>query len=393
MGTESLSDLEVKIVGMTGFALSSPYGTGNSLGQPMGVKSVGFVELLTESGDIGLGETYAGVYAPELIEPLAKFLSAYVIGRRLGDLQILGDLNDIPFIGRNGIIRSVSSAIDIALWDLRGQALGVPVHALLNPQGEKATPTYASGGSASYSPLEIITDVEREVLNGANAYKMRVGFQDWELDLERVKVARDTLGNRDLMVDAIMGTLSPKWTAATALERMFDLEQFDLRWLEEPVAPDDIEGLAMLKSKSRVPVAAGEAFSGKLELLSLIERDAVDIFQVDATHSGGISACMELLERATLKGSKGAMHVWGSAAAIAANSHVALATREETILEIPTVALELTQHMWIDAPTFVDGNFHPGEAPGLGVELTAELKDTYRLRPGSGFAIPKKRTS
>ena len=214
--------IDAKIKTVRGFALSSPYGKGQSFGQPKSVKSVGFVEIVTDSRVKGIGETYAGVYAPELIAPSVKYFEPFLVGRKVGDQTIVQQLAQTPFIGRNGLLRSVTSAIDIALWDLRGKLLGKPVYHLLGGSNRAIRP-YASGGSVVLSPSEIQQDVKALLVQGFDAYKMRVGRQSWVSDLKRVAAARETLGERMLMVDAIMGTLRPPWDAKTATGKARDL--------------------------------------------------------------------------------------------------------------------------------------------------------------------------
>ena len=124
--------IDERILKIEGFALSSPYGSGQSLGQPLGVKSIGLVKVYTDSGEYGLGETYSGVYAPELIGPIVNFLESYLIGRLVGDDLIFDGIKNMPFIGGSGILQSVFSAIEIAIWDLRGKILEVPTSKLIN---------------------------------------------------------------------------------------------------------------------------------------------------------------------------------------------------------------------------------------------------------------------
>tara|TARA_B110000305_G_scaffold182711_1_gene202880 strand:- start:5304 stop:6482 length:1179 start_codon:yes stop_codon:yes gene_type:complete len=389
MSDESYQAIDLRIKKVRGFSLSSPYGSGKVLGQSAGLKSIGFIEVTTESGLTGIGETYAGVYAPELVQPVAEFLAEFVIGRTVGDDNIISSLAEIPFIGRNGLLRSVASAIDIALWDLRGKVLGLPIHKLLGLQHHEEVGVYASSGSAALSPKEIEEDVKTILSQGHTAYKMRVGYQDWATDLRRVDAARRNLGAADLMVDAIMGTLRPSWDAATAISRASDLEQYGLRWLEEPVAPDDIAGLAEVRQRCRIPIAAGEAYSGSSEYRTLLDASAVDVLQFDATHSGGISACLSLGAEAKIRKLDSAVHVWGSAAAISANASLALACQAVSVLEIPMVYLEITEKMWIEPPSIISGVYRPSQSPGLGVELPDSLKNDYKLVPSSGYRLPK----
>tara|TARA_B100000795_G_scaffold252300_1_gene221750 strand:- start:803 stop:1957 length:1155 start_codon:yes stop_codon:yes gene_type:complete len=380
--------IDERIKKVEGFALSSPYGKGESLGQPLGVKSVGLVKVYTESGVYGLGETYSGVYAPELIQPIVNFLESYLVGRLIGDDLIFDDIKNIPFIGGNGILQSVFSAIEIAIWDVRGKILEVPTSQLINKNSRKSIPLYASSGTVIFTSDEIIADVENILNLGYTAYKMRVGYQEWDTDIKRVESARNTFGNNDLMVDAIMGTIRPAWSAEKAISRAKDLVDFNLRWLEEPVHPENIKGLAEVCHSELVPIAAGEAYSGNGEYQAILDLKAVDILQFDATHSGGILSCVELARKAELLKLDSALHVWGSAVAIAANAQIALTVPSIDILEIPMVSLELTEKMWIEPPVIKDGIWYSSDAPGLGVTLDDSLMHKYKLNPNSGYRLP-----
>lgn len=387
------ADLDAVIVGVKGIALSSPYGAGISLGQPLGVKSVGLIELLTDAGPSGLGETYAGVYVPELIGPMASFIEALIVGRRIGDAQALKEITDIPFVGRNGLLRSVLSAVDIALWDVRGKLLQKPVFSLLGRDSGTSVPVYASSGTALFSPDEIRRDAEQILRQGFGAYKMRVGYQDWQADIARICAARDVLGDsKDLMVDAIMGTLRPTWTTEVAMERVASLKDFGLRWLEEPLHPSNIKGLGRLRALSRgsPPIAAGEAYTNFYEYEELIDQKAVDVLQFDATHSGGITECVRIAEEAARANLASALHVWGSSAALSANAHLAVGTGAIDIVEVPMVRLALAEDMWVAPPRIENGLLQLADAPGLGVQLTSEMRERYRFVPGSGYKLPAK---
>jgi L-alanine-DL-glutamate epimerase-like enolase superfamily enzyme len=381
----------MKITKIVGFSLSSPYGNGkgNVMGQPLGFKSVGFVEVYTDSGLIGLGETYAGVYAPELIEPVARFIGARLVGLNPLEPEKIAEKAQIPFISRNGLFCSVYSAIDIALWDIAGQAAGKPIHELLNSNDRSALKTYASGGSAAIDANSVAADAASAREKGFSAFKMRVGVQDWRIDLERINAAKEALGNKTgLMIDAIMGTISPPWTIGIALKRIKDLERFNPIWLEEPLHPDDMINLRRLRGATSVPVASGEALTGFLDYSSYLSSGAIDVIQVDPTHCGGLSIGKKIIEMAHGLGIRTAMHVWGSSAAIAANTHLAFSHPNVEWLEVPMVPFELSSKM--SSSTLNQGSQalakKPTE-PGLGAALTSELKAHYKMIPGSGYKL------
>jgi L-alanine-DL-glutamate epimerase-like enolase superfamily enzyme len=387
----SYKDIDVLITEVEGFSLSSPYGSGDSFGQPKGVKSIGLVQIHTNIGVSGLGETYAGVYSPSLIKPIVEFLKESIIGMKVGDDEVIENLSKIPFIGRNGLLKGISSAIEIALWDVRGKLLNEPVSSLINHRlCENKINVYASGGSVTFSPSQIKEDVEMILRKGFSAYKMRVGYQDWNIDLERIESARTVLQNNKLMVDAIMGTLTPPWSTKIAFERVKSMDEFNLYWLEEPLHPDNINGLSELRKFSDIPIAAGEAYSGFGEYQSLLDQDSVDFLQFDATFSGGILPCVKLAAEANKRSLKCAIHVWGSAVAISSNAQVAMSSNYVDYLEMPMVSLEINKEMWASEPIIKDGFWIPSDIPGLGVNLEESTKKRYKLVPGSGYSALKK---
>jgi L-alanine-DL-glutamate epimerase-like enolase superfamily enzyme len=379
----------MKITKIIGFSLSSSYGDGNVLGQPLGVKSIGFVEVHTDSGLVGLGETYAGVYAPELVAPVAEFIGSRLIGLDPLDPENVAQKSRIPFISRNGLFCSVYSAIDIALWDIAGQESGKPIYELLNPEGKTALRIYASGGSAAMDPQEVAADATFARESGYAGFKMRVGVQDWDIDLKRVAAAKEALGNStELMIDAIMGTINPPWTLDTATARIEDLVLYKPLWIEEPLHPDDMLNLKKLKDLSILPIATGEALTGWLDFSTYLDMQAINYIQVDPTHCGGITMGKQIIEMADSLGIPTAMHVWGSSAAYAVNAHLALAFSGVEWLEEPMVAFELSSKM-SEKPLLgnSDGSKLSLNTPGLGAAINQDLKDQYKMISGSGYKL------
>lgn len=379
------SALDLKIKAVRGFSLSSPYFFGPNLGQPKGVKSVGFVEVELEDGSIGIGETYAGVYAPELVGGVAAFISNYVRGMSIGDDVLATRLEEIPFLGREGLVRSVSSALEIAVWDLRGKALGVPVFELL--EGSDSVTAYSSGGSAAAQMDEVAREADVSLTKGFAAFKMRVGLQEWSKDIARVSVASERMGIGNVMIDAIMGTLRPAWSARLAISRAKDLEPVRPRWLEEPVFPGDFESLRQVKESANIPIAAGESYTARSDFDRVMSSGSVDIIQFDATHAGGILPCVSLAKQAQNSNLSSAVHVWGSAAAIASNAAVASVGQGEVLLEVPLAKLSLTDAMWIESPAVNGGKFLLPRTPGLGIRVDDEIKEQFRFVPGSGYKL------
>ena len=382
------TEITEKIISVKGFCLSSRYSGGIIHGQSSGIKTVGFIEITSESGKKGFGENYSAIYAPELLPHIVKFFEEFLKDKQIGEKNLISEVCNIPFIGRNGILKSISGSIDIALWDLRGKLLNKPTYELLEEKRKKI-PCYASGGSVIMNEKEIIEDVRKSVNEGFKAYKMRIGFQNWKKDLERVKSARNNLGDKDLMVDAIMGTLNPPWNLNEAIKKINDLEEFKIKWIEEPLHPDSIKELSLLKKKIKIPIAAGEAYSGLSEYELLINNKSVDVLQFDCTHSGGIELC-KLLSKKSLKNNIDcAIHVWGSSISLAANAHLSFSLENVFFIEIPRIKLEISDHLWIEKPKFLDGFLRLSDAPGLGIDINDKTKNMFPLIKNSGFKIKK----
>ena len=357
----------MKISKVIGYGLSSPVKGGHTYyGYQSDTKNIGIIEVHTECGIVGFGETYAGVYCAELIEPTVKYLESYLIGSNVDNVDIL---NNIPYIGRSGLIKCISSGIDIALHDILSKAQGIPLYEYLG--GNNKIPEYASNGSAVFTPEQIEQDVKAILDKGHTAYKMRIGLQDINKDLQRLQAARDCLGSNTLMVDAIMGTNPTKWNYKTALQWVNELEMFNIFWLEEPFTPTDIYNYKKLRTVSNIPIAGGEALNQMLEFNLYKDVNAVDIIQPDVTNSGGIRNCIDIVNM--FGKDNVAMHVWGSQVAINANKHFAKAF-DVSYLEVPMMELEINDEIYSD-------NI------GIGIHITDKVKNKYKLNTKKNFKL------
>ena len=358
----------MKISKVIGYGLTSPVKGGHTYyGYQSDTKNIGIIEVHTDTGLVGFGETYAGVYCAELIEPTVKYLESYLVGLDVADVDII---SSIPYIGRSGLVKCISSGIDIAVHDILSKAQNVPLNEYLG--GDNEIPVYASNGSAVFTPKQIEEDVKSILDKGYTAYKMRIGLQDRDTDLQRLYTARKYLGSHtELMVDAIMGTNPNKWDYKTALQWSEDLEQFNICWLEEPFTPTDVHNYTKLRSSSNVAIAGGEALNQMLEFDLYKDMKAVDIIQPDVTNSGGIKECIEIVSK--FGNNNTAMHVWGSQVAINANKHFARAFNV-SYLEIPMMELEINDHI-------------KAKGTGIDIYISEEVKEKYKLKIKQNFKL------
>ncbi|UOG29271.1 mandelate racemase/muconate lactonizing enzyme family protein [Leptospira noguchii] len=381
----------MKITKVTPFLISSNYGMGKVLGQPLGVKTLGFVEIETSEGICGYGEAYCAIYAPESFVEIINIFAQELLDK-YPEPEFLFDEIHIPFVTRSGFFKSVYSAIDIALWDIKSKYENQTIANLISSNLSKSSiKIYASGGSAAFSALEIQEDIKKQVSLGHNSYKMRIGFQTWEKDIERIIAAKNCLTEeKDLMVDAIMGTINPPWTYTVAKERLKQVENLNLKWIEEPLPPDNLIDYRSLKSEIAIPIASGEALTSKLDFESYILNGCVDYLQPDVTHCGGITAGKRICELAMQNKIKISMHVWGSPLALAANKELAMAYGNVEWLEVPTVELEFAK----DFDTNVEishGKVFAELQKGFSFPNKNELLKKYPFVSGSGFKFPNRK--
>jgi L-alanine-DL-glutamate epimerase-like enolase superfamily enzyme len=233
-------------------------------------------------GKHGLGYTYADTATAKLIEDKLKQV---VIGRDAMSAKgaWLAMLHSIRNLGRPGICSMAIAAVETALWDLKARLLDLPLVSLFG-QAREAIPIYGSGGFTNYSNKQLRNQLHGWAEQGIPRVKMKIG-RDARMDVERVKAARDAIGNDvELFVDA-----NGAYARKQALAQAELLQQFDVGWFEEPVSSDDLEGLRFIcdHAPSQMQIAAGEYGYHIDYFQRMLEAGAVDVLQADATRCSG----------------------------------------------------------------------------------------------------------
>jgi L-rhamnonate dehydratase len=281
------------------------------------------------------------------------------------------------YAGRRGIGVHAMSGIDLALWDIKGKALGLPVWRLLGGGFTKSLRPYASSLFGA-TPAETGERARRFVDQGFTAVKF--GWdpmgQDAATDIALVREARRGLGPEvDLMIDAGL-----VYDAKTAIQRARAFEQFNPFWFEEPLRPDDYEGYAKLSAASPLRIAAGEEESERKSYLQLMDVGKIDVVQVDLTRCGGFTEAMKIAALAADRGLPVVNHGFTTYLNVAAALHY-LASIPNTLGLLEFVVEEgTTLRHHISAPIHaVDGRVAVPEAPGLGLELNEAGIQKYRV--------------
>jgi L-alanine-DL-glutamate epimerase-like enolase superfamily enzyme len=383
----------VKITGVRCILVSAPYATPGDaerlLHLKTGYRSAALIEVETDEGISGVGETYAGVYAPEAVAALVAQLVHDLVGQdALDTLAIWQRMRHATYYwGRLGLSQSTIGGIETALWDLKGKALGRPVYELLGGKRHDALLAYASGGND-----KPFAELERELRGyldaGYRAVKIRINNLTLAQIEEKVAFCRQVLGSDvGLAVDAVQGTAARPWSVKTAVAMAKAIEPYDLLWIEEPAEVTNYAGFAEIRRQIATPVAGGESVTSLQEAERYLEAGALDLFQPDAGVIGGIGVfrrVAELCERAFLPV---AAHAWASGVGVMANYHAAFASPNCTTIELPSVPNPLRDELLAEPLTLTNGTIAAPTGPGLGVVLPDDLEERYPYRPGSVYRI------
>ena len=283
--------------------------------------------------------------------------------------------------GRKGVAMAGISAVDIALWDLLGKSAKQPVYRLLGGRTKERIPVYAS---RLYSmPLDQLrVEAQRYKDQGYKAMKLRFGWGPTDgaagmrRNIELLTAVREVIGDEiDLMADAYMG-----WTLDYAKRMLPLLEPFHLRWLEEPVIPDDTRGYRELKAYGSVPIAGGEHEFTVFGFRDLLEANALDYIQFDTNRVGGISQARKITAMAEAFQIPVVPH-----AGQVHNYHVVMASLNSPMAEFfPKVDVEvgneLFWYIFDGEPVPVDGSIELREdVPGLGLTVNEESLKNFKI--------------
>jgi D-galactarolactone cycloisomerase len=285
---------------------------------------------------------------------------------------------------RRGVVMEAIAGIDIAVWDVKAQALGIPLYQALGAV-RSVIRGYASGGWAPGDEAE--AELGGYAAKGFRAVKMRVvgrdGFSIAQC-VRRVKAARRGIGpGVELMVDA-HGSLE----VTTAIKLARELEPYDIAWFEEPVSPDDHRGQAEVRRTTTIPIACGEREFTRFDFQDLLDHQAMDIAQPDIARAGGFTEIRRIAAVTSARGVRLAPHAWGSGVLFAASIHMAMAAANCHILEVSQGYMPM---MWdlFNEPFDIrsDGTVHVPDRPGLGFTLHPDTMQRFQYVDGPEYAF------
>ncbi len=337
------------------------------------------VEVETSDGHIGIGNAALSPRPCKTV--IDNYLKSACVGENIWDYEHIWQkmYRQTLAWGRKGVGMTAISAVDIAIWDALGKVAKQPVFRLLGGKTKSKLPCYAS---KLYSqPLDSLAKEAKDYVDqGFKAMKLRFGWgpkdgaYGMNKNIELIKTVRSVVGNDiDLMADAYMG-----WTFEYAKRIMRLIDNENLRWLEEPVIADDIDGYADLRASCRTPISGGEHEYTLYGFRQLLEKKAVDVVQFDTNRVGGITQAHKICALAEsfqipVIPHAGQVH----------NFHISMSSINAPIVEYfpfwpVEIGNELFWYIFDGEPQAKNGYIELNEnMPGLGISLSKKHLDNF----------------
>lgn len=342
------------------------------------------VKVTASNGQYGWGEGYGPA---SVLEAGIKLLKPIVIGLNPLENEVVWNqmYRKTLDYARRGVLVASMSAIDIAIWDLKGKILGLPVSTLLGGAHRDKIKPYATGlyfTSHENPSQEFDEEIRSYVAQGFKAIKMKVGLGVQE-DYQNVKRMRGIIGDDiQLMVDS---NHAYNFREAVALAKK--LEPLNISWFEEPLSPEFYHQCNELRSKTTIPISGGECEYLRFGFHQLLRNSSVDIIQPDICASGGLTEAKRIAALASTYGVEVIPHTWGTAIGI----HVALhfianleaipgrMKRPEFLIEYDQTENALREQLTFPALEMKDGMLEVPTSPGLGIDVDEVVLQKYLL--------------
>jgi L-alanine-DL-glutamate epimerase-like enolase superfamily enzyme len=374
---------KVEIKSIEAFALHypEPHDSGKS-------RYITITKVTASDGSIGWGECICQF-------PEAALATKVIIDRGFSPLLVGQDPRDVErlwqamrdrswWYGNGGIANFALSAIDMALWDLKGRILQVPLYDLL---GGKRMSRLRACASVIFDTEDLAATHAEFADYAARGYTAVKG--GWgkrpdaafglepKRDLAVVATIRDAIGPEiDLIVD--VGT-HVKWTVAHAIKMTKAMERYDLFWIEEPLPQDDIAGYTRLREATQTAVATGEKEWALRDFKRLIEAGAVDIVMPDAGKAEGVSGFKKIIDFASAHGVRFTPHSWSSAINTAAAMHLFASADNGVVFELKPNPSPMQTELVRQPIVQTGGYVELPHRPGLGIDVNTEVIDQYAL--------------
>lgn len=357
--------------------------------------------ITTDSGHSGIGESDVN---PWMAKACIEAPGTHTMGLCVKDMLLGEDPGDIAGLwrkiylgtamnGRRGVMVHAMSAVDMALWDLKGKVEGKPVHALLGGAVKDHVVPYASLQPAGHDFVayrDALVDSAKKAKDlGFRAMKSEVTMngpyahsgmcEPYHLHTRVVEAVREAVGpDITLMVD-----VQYLWEdAKTCMETVKDWADFDVYFLETPIWSDNLDEYRRLHDEAPMKIAAGEWLATRYEFEDLMDRGQVDVAQPDVGRVGGLGEAKIVCDMAAARDRIIVPHCWKTGISISATAHLAFNTPHCAFIEYlpPQLCVEtLRKELVAEELALVDGVIPLPTKPGLGIELNQEALEKYTV--------------
>ncbi len=390
----------MKITGIETICLSykMPYALTYARGEYQTREAL-LVRVHTDDPDIvGWGEAamWGGPHATS-VAVIEREIAPLVVGHDPRRPEYLWEkvYQETYYHGRKGMLLACLSGVDIALWDIVGKCAGQPLWRLLGGFGRPLS-TYASAGyyRRDYDLDAFAADVAKARKAGYRGYKMKIGNipqavhggvldqvplrRSFEEDHDRICAARDAIGaDRNLMCDA-----NTSLSLRMAMRYAAELERLNVRWFEEPIQPEDVEGCAELARRTRVAIAGFETETSKYQFARLIDAGAIQVVQPDVVQVGGITEARKIAHYAQMRHLPFTGKIYSTAVSAAATLHLLYALPNGDYFECDQDPNALREEI-LRSPLFKleDGMASATDMPGLGLDIDVAQLERWRVAP------------
>lgn len=345
-----------------------------------------FVKVLTDDGIYGVGEATLE-YREKTVISAIHDLERTIVGLDPHNIEKMFHDSYRDAYWRGGpVLMSALASVEMALWDIKGKALGVPIYQLLGGKVRDEVPCYANGWFVpAKTPEEFAAKAVEAAEAGFSGLKWDPFGSAW-LNLSRkeffqamdcVGAVSDAVGDRvDLLIEG-----HGRFNIPTAVQVGRELENYKIRWFEEPIPPDNLEGLAEVKSRIRIPVSAGERLYSRWDYRRFFELRCADFIQPDISHAGGMAEVKKIAAMAEAYHIPICPHNPSGPVANAATLQIAACTPNFYLLETMFSDVPHRREITDEKIVFKNGMMQIPDKPGLGIDINEDAIVKYPYEP------------
>lgn len=346
-----------------------------------------FVKVMTDSGLYGVGEATLEYREPTVVQAIME-LERYLVGKDPHNIEAFWHDTCRDAYWRGGVVlMSALAGVEMALWDIKGKDLGVPVYKLLGGKVRDSVKCYANGWFAgAKTPEEFAGKAKIAVENGFSGLKwdpfgkayLNIDPKSLNDALDCVAAVKDAVGDKVHLIIEGHG----RFNVPTAVRIGNALEKFGILWFEEPIPPDDKKGIAWVRSKIATPVSGGERLYSRFEYADYLRMECADFWQPDVSHAGGIMEVRKIASMAESHYIPVCPHNPSGPVANAATLQLAACTPNFYLLETMSSDIPWRADVSTERVKFENSEMFIPDLPGLGIDINEEeiAKHPYECR-------------